>query len=186
MIIFVIVIPFIYIKINKYTFKSMFMAYDLYPLFIVELVHIFFQINIFFENYDYVKYANLIQMLFIITLLIPILYRKLYYPSIFGAVFTVLGTFFNKIVMNCNNGKMPVYPTFSRMIGFCTSSKLDGSVDNVHILMNSNTKMNFLGDYIDIGLCVMSIGDILIHSFVSIIICFTIKNINLTKDVRKD
>lgn len=178
MLLFILIIPLIIAHIKKYNCKSIFRAYDLYPLFIVEILHLIFQINALIGNYSYVKYAELIQYAFNFTLLIPIIYRKLYYPAICGSGFVIIGTILNRLVINNNNGKMPVYPTLSRLTGFYKEGILSQGFDELHILMDSTTYLNFLGDYIDFGFCIMSIGDILIHSFIAIVVYYTIKDMN--------
>ena len=54
-------------------------------------------------------------------------------------------------------------------------SDFTGAIDSMHVLMSDSTKLNFLADYIDLGVCIMSPGDALIHSFASIIIYYTVK-----------
>jgi hypothetical protein len=79
-------------------------------------------------------------------------------------------------VINANGGKMPVYPTISKWIWFYKTGQLDpGAIDDLHILMDSSTKLPFLADYFDFGTCISSPGDLLVHSFASIIIYYTIK-----------
>ncbi|QSX07064.1 DUF5317 family protein [Sedimentibacter sp. zth1] len=181
MLLFILVIPLLIARIKKYDCKNLIKAYDLYPLIMIELVHLFFQINALFGNYSFVRYAVYIQYAFNISLLVPIIYRKLYSPAICGSVFVIIGSILNRAVIACNNGKMPVYPTLSNITGFYKNGILSQGVDNLHILMSSSTSLNFFGDYIDLGFSIMSIGDILIHSFLGIIVFYTIKTLNLNK-----
>jgi hypothetical protein len=114
----------------------------------------------------------------ILTLVFPILKYKITYPAICGAGLTLVGTLLNKIVISANNGKMPVYPTLSKLIKFYRPGQLDGSIDSLHVLLDKSSRLPFLADYIDIGTCIMSPGDLLIHSFASIVIYYTVKSIN--------
>lgn len=182
MLLFIIVIPILLAYFKKYNCKNIFKAIDLYPLFIVELIHCFFQINALFGNYSFVIYAKYIQYAFNIALLVPIIYRKLYYPAIIGSMCVFVGSILNKIVIAANFGKMPVLPTLSKMTGFCEENMLLQGIDGLHILMDSTTSLNFLGDYIDLGFCIMSIGDLFIHSFISIIVFYTIRNLYLSRN----
>ena len=54
----------------------------------------------------------------IITLLFPILRRRIIWPTMIGVGLTMVGTIMNRIVIYANNGKMPVYPTVSKWIGY--------------------------------------------------------------------
>jgi hypothetical protein len=88
---------------------------------------------------------------------------------------TVGGTVMNKLVIAANGGKMPVYPTVSQWIGYYKDGQLDGSIDSLHVLLDGSSKLPFLADYIDLGLCILSPGDVLIHAFASIVIYYTVK-----------
>ena len=70
---------------------------------------------------------------------------------------------------------MPVYPTVSKWIGYYQEGQLDGSIDQLHILLDKSSKLPFLADYIDLGLCILSPGDLLIHAFASVILYYTVK-----------
>ena len=87
----------------------------------------------------------------------------------------MVGTAMNHIVINANGGKMPVYPTVSKWIGYYKEGQLDGTIDELHVLMDDSSKLVILADYFDFGSCVLSPGDMLIHTFASIIIYYTIK-----------
>lgn len=168
----------IFAKIKKYRVSFLFKEIDFYPLFLVEAVYIFFQINALFANYSYIKFAEPIQMAFTISLLLPILRRKLYTQSFIGAGLVVVGTLLNKIVMNANDGHMPVFATLSKLTGYYKEGILCQGVDDIHIALTSSTKLNFLSDYIDTGFSIMSIGDLFIHSFITLILFYAIKSMD--------
>ena len=180
MLLFVIIIPLLAAHFKKYNIRCIIKAFDLYPLFILELVHIFFQLNALLGNYTYVRYAESLQYTFNLSLLIPIIYRGLYFPAIIGSGFVIVGSFCNKLVVAVNGGKMPVFATLSKLTGFYKEGILLQGIDRLHIQMTSDSSLPFLGDYIDLGFCIMSFGDILIHSFIAIIVYYTIKSINIT------
>ena len=178
MILFIIA-GFLLAKIRKYKLIPAFKLPYLYPLFLVELIYIFFQANTIFENYTYIKYASTVQIAFMAVMILPIIRYSLNIPAIIGSGLVIGGTLLNKLVMNVNDGLMPVYPTLSKLTGYYKEGSLEQVNDGVHILGNSAIKLKFLSDYIDIGWTIFSLGDILIHAFITIIIFYTIKAINL-------
>ena len=89
----------------------------------------------------------------------------------------MIGTLLNKFVIIQNGGKMPVYASLSKLTGYYNKSAIQ-AVDSIHIIGNESTKFKFLTDYIDIGSSILSIGDLFIHSFIFIVIYYTIKEIN--------
>ena len=170
-------LAFISAKIKGYKLKPIIKSYSLYPYFVVEIAYWFLQINIFMENYDFVKYSPYIKSAHLYALIIPILVYKLYKPGLFASALVVVGTFLNKFVMMQNGGKMPVFPSISKITGYYSESAIM-TVDNIHIIGNEGTRFKFLTDFIDIGYSILSIGDLLIHSFTFIVIYFTIKELN--------
>ena len=157
-------------KIQKNKISPLFRVADFYPLFVVETGYLILQILTMTGNFELLRYAQVVQMAFIASLLPAIIRRKLQIPAIAGAGCVILGTVLNKIVINANNGKMPVFPTLSRLTGYYTEGILEKGIDNLHIIMTDSAKLPFLADIIDTGFSIMSVGDVLIHSFVTIIL----------------
>ncbi len=173
-----ILIPFILARIKGYRVLELFKVVDIYPLFGVCACHAFFIFNAWCGNHSYVRFANLLQFLLIFTLILPIIRRRITIPALVGAGLTMIGTIMNKIVISANDGMMPVYPTRSRMIGYYKTGQLEGgTIDELHVIMDSSAKLRYLADYIDLGTCILSPGDLLVHSFASIIIFYTIKEV---------
>jgi len=172
-----ILAAFICAKIKGYKIKPIFKAYSLYPYAIFELLYLFLQLSIFMHNYSFVQYTKIINSMYLYTLIIPIMVYKLYKPGICGSVLIMIGTLLNKFVISQNGGKMPVYASFSKITGYYNKSAIE-AVDSIHIIGNESTKFKILTDYIDIGSSILSIGDVLIHSFIFIVIYYTIKEIN--------
>ena len=170
------IIPIVLAGVRKYSPKYAFTSWELYPLYAVELVHIFFQVNAYFGNYQFVQYSSYIQTAMNISLLLPIISKKLYVTALVGSGSVLAGSALNAIVINANDGHMPVYATLSELTGFFHETALGSTVDELHIIMSDATRLNFLGDYIDLGFCIMSPGDILIHFFVSAVIYCTVKS----------
>ena len=72
---------------------------------------------------------------------------------------------------------MPVYPTLSTLTGYYQNTT---DISNtIHTFDSENVKMFLLTDIIDLGYIIYSIGDVLIFSFIPIIIYFSIKTVNL-------
>ena len=180
-----ILIPLIIARIKGYRVLSLFQVCDIYPFLLVCATHAFFILNAWIGNYGFVQYASLLQNLMILTLLIPIIRRRIFTPTMVGAGLTIVGTVMNNIVIKANGGKMPVYPTVSRWIGYYKEGQLDGNIDSLHVLLDSESKLPFLADYIDFGVCILSPGDLLIHAFASIIIYYTVKSV-CRKEVKEE
>lgn len=173
---------FIWSKIKGYKIMPVFKAYSLYPCVIVEFLYLFLQFNIIIHNYSFVKYTPYIKNAYLFVLIIPMLVYKLYKPGLLGSALIIIGTLLNKFVMMQNNGKMPVYASLSKITGYYSESAIQ-YVDKIHVIGTDLTKFKFLTDYIDIGWSILSIGDLLIHSFTFIIIYYTIKEINKRQNI---
>ena len=159
-----ILIPLALALARGYRIAPLFRVADMYPFFLMCAVHGFFVINAWLGNHAFVKFAEPMQYCMTLTLLLPVVRRRIITPTLIGAGGTIVGTVMNKIVIAANGGKMPVYPTLSKWIGYYKEGQLDGT-----------SKLPFLADYIDLGLCILSPGDVLIHAFASIVLYFTVK-----------
>lgn len=165
-------------KIKKYKISYIFKSIDFYPLFAIEAVHVFFQILIFCGNYNYTKYSSYLHKASMLSLLLPIILRKLHIQALVGSGFVFFGTLLNKICIRANGGYMPVYPTLSKLTGYFKEGDLSKGYDNLHIAFSGTTKLDFLSDYIDTGVSIMSVGDLFIYSFVVIIVYYAVKSMN--------
>ena len=173
-------------KIKGYKILPILKAYSLYPYFIVEILYLYLQACIFAGNYHYVQYTAIFKSIYLYTLLIPIFVYRLYKPGICGSILIIIGTFLNKFVISQNGGKMPVFASLSKITGYYKESAI-GVADNIHIIGSETTRYKILTDYIDLGNSILSIGDVLIHSFVFIVIYYVIKEINKgLKDTKED
>ncbi|SHJ08738.1 hypothetical protein SAMN02745691_01313 [Parasporobacterium paucivorans DSM 15970] len=164
-------------KLKGYRLRPLMKAYVLYPYFAIELLYIFLQGSVFMGNYDFIMYSAILNNIFLFALIIPIMFFKLYKQGLLGAGLIIAGTFLNKFVMIQNGGKMPVYPSLSKITGYFDASAIQ-TADSIHILGNESVRFKFLTDYIDVGYSIMSIGDLLIHSFVFITVYYSIKELN--------
>lgn len=164
-------------KIKGYRIAPIAKAYLLYPYFIAEVLYLYLQACIFVGDYTYVQYTAIFKSVYLYTLLIPIFVYKLYKPGICGSILIIIGTLLNKFVISQNGGKMPVFATLSKITGYYKESAF-GVADNLHIIGSETTRYKFLTDYIDLGISILSIGDVLIHSYIVIVIFYVIKEIN--------
>ena len=173
--IFQVLLAVILGKHKKYHVGKALTRVSFYPFYLVEIIYIAMQICVFFKNYDCIRYAPVLKSAILYTLLIPIFVYKLYIPALAGSGLIVVGTVLNKIVISANGGKMPVYPTLSKLTGYFSEEMLKNSP--IHTLGGSATRFKILSDYIDIGYSVLSIGDLLIHFFAFIVFYYTMKSI---------
>lgn len=160
-------------KIKGHSIKPAFRDYSLYPLFVAEAIYLFLQISVFLGSYTFIPYAGTFKTLYLYTLVVPILVHRLYKTGIYGSIMLTVGSLMNKFVMSQNGGKMPVYATLSKYTGYFDENVLN-TVDKVHVLGHEATKFKILTDYIDVGYSILSIGDVLIHGFIFIVVYDTI------------
>lgn len=173
----VILVALLVAKIKGYNLKPFFKSWAMYPIFIYEVIYVFLQSTIFFGDYSFVKYASIIKSGYLYLYLIPIIIYKKYYNAIIGSVLMLIGSNLNNIAIKLNNGKMPVFPTLSYWTGYVKGNSFIKAND-IHVLGNSQTKIKFLTDVIDIGYSILSIGDIFIRCFAFLIIFSIIKELN--------
>lgn len=173
----VILIALLIAKIKGYDLKPFFKSKVMYPIFAYEIIYIFLQATIFFGDYRFVKYANIIKSFYLCLYLIPIIKYKKYYSAIIGSGFIFIGSALNNIAIKANNGNMPIFPTLSYWTGYVKEDSFV-KINDIHILGNSDTRLKFLTDVIDIGYSILSIGDIFIRVFSFLIIISIIKEVN--------
>lgn len=151
---------------------------SLIPVWVIEIIFWILQACIWMQDYRFVGYAGYLQTASVLALLWPILKFKLYPQAIVGAVMVGVGSAMNRIVMWANGGKMPVIPSFSGITLYYREGALEVSQDVRHIMMSESTKLNFLADYIDVGFSVISLGDVLVHLFTTVVIYCVIAKCN--------
>ncbi len=177
------------VKIKGYRIIPILKAYPLYPFILAEVLYLFMQANVLWGNYDYIKYASVFKNVYLLTLIIPMIFYKLYKPGFYGSACIIIGTILNKFVMSQNGGKMPVFASLSKLTGYYDESVFQ-TIDKVHIVGTEATNFKFLADIIDIGYSVLSIGDLFIHSLAYIVIYYVIREIikrqNLPKTVERN
>lgn len=172
-----IVIAMLIAKIKGYKLKQLFETWEIYPILVIVILYTILNIGVFFENYDFVKYSSLLESIYICSFLGLIFKHKLYFSAIVGSGAIFVGTLLNKIAIAVNDGKMPVFPTFSYITGYVKPNAFK-VVDDLHVLGNEACKLIILTDIVDLGYSILSIGDVLIRIFTFIIILNSIKCIN--------
>jgi hypothetical protein len=172
-----ITLTLIFAAIRGYKLRSVLREKALYPFFILEFVLIVFQITTFFGSYVFVPYAAMLKTFFMVSLLLPFFKYRLYKPGIIGASFAFIGTLLNKLAINLNGGKMPVFPSLSYLTGYTRDDMFLSSGDTLHILGNEATKVKILTDIFDFGYSILSIGDFMIRAFVAIILYATVASV---------
>ncbi len=169
-----LILTAIFAKIRGYKLKPLLTAYELYPIYAFELFSIFLQANIFLGNYSYVKWAGFLKPFYLALYLIPIIKYQLYKQAVVGSVLIFIGTAMNKIVIAANGGRMPIYPTLTRLTGYYDPVLFEANT-TIHMLGGAGTKLAFLADWIDVGYSILSIGDLFIRAFTAIVLFYTIK-----------
>ena len=176
-----ILISLIFCKIKKLKIKPLFKSWTIYPIIIMELIYMFIQINVFMDNYFFIKYVNILKICYLCSYLPMIFIYNQYISAIIGSVFVFIGGILNDIAIKVNNGYMPVFPSLSYITGYANIEAFD-KVNDIHILGDASTKLKILTDIFDIGYSVLSLGDIFIRGFVFIIIYNVVKSLNQTND----
>lgn len=164
-------------KINHYSIKPLLRCLWIYPIVLLEVIHIGFQITVFNGDYFYTQFAPQLKALSLYALILPMLRYHLYTPGFIGSLCIFIGTALNKLVILANGGKMPVFPTLSYATGLVRPDSFE-QTHTLHILGTSHTNLKILTDYIDLGYAILSIGDVFIHAFTLIIFYYTIKALN--------
>jgi len=180
-----ILLALFFAKIKGYKIKPLFKTWAIYPVLAFLLMYIILEVMIFNGNYRFIKYSSTFHYLYLLTFIILIIKYKLNVSAIIGSIFILIGSTLNNIAIGANNGKMPVFPTLSYLTGYAKPDSFM-KVKDIHILGSGVTKLRFLTDIIDVGYCVMSIGDICIRVFAFIIIFNTIKVINKTNIIKDE
>lgn len=99
-------------------------------------------------------------------------------PATISMICLALGSQLNKVVLKANNGYMPSFPDVGYSTGFV---KPDFVEDGIHILGNAYSHLIPLCNVFDIGIGILSPGDILVRFYVFIILYYAIKNSNKNK-----
>lgn len=172
-----ILVALIVCKLKGYKIKPLFKSWTVYPVIFIEIITIIMQVNLFMGNYTFIKYGEILKILYICSYLPMVFKYSQYISAIIGSVSVMIGGLLNDIAIKTNGGMMPVFPNLSYITGYVKPDSFD-RVNDIHVLGNADTSFKFLTDIFDLGYSILSIGDIFIRFYVFIIIFNVIKNIN--------
>ena len=150
----------------------------------MEVINITLQANVFMNNYEFIKYAGILKMVYLCSYLPLVFKYKEYISAIVGSIAIIFGGLLNDIVIKANNGFMPVFPSLSYLTGYASVESFS-KVNDIHILGGANTNLKFLTDIFDLGYSILSVGDIFIRMYVFLIIYNAVKSINILKSYKK-
>ena len=171
-----VLLTLLFARLRGYRLKPLLKAWWLYPVFAAELIGIFLQLQIFCGNYAFVEWYGYIKTGYMLLYVLPVVAYKVYKPALAGSGFILAGTLLNKAVMAANGGKMPVYPTLSRVTGYFNEAMF-GEHSTIHVMGTADTRLKLLSDFIDTGYSVISIGDLLIRVFVVLVLFYTLRTL---------
>lgn len=171
-----------------YKLKPIFSSWQIYIPILFMLFYIFLEITIWIRWFYFVPYQQIIKTSILLGYVPLCLKYRLYEsdrtksswgiltsPMLFATLCLWLGSTFNKLAMNANNGYMPFFPSNSYATGYYTDAMTN---DGIHVLGNAQSALIPLTDTIDLGWSIMSIGDVLVRIYVFTIIYYSIKNTN--------
>jgi hypothetical protein len=138
------------------------------------VIYVAFQVMIFNNYYDLVKYSYIIKIGTIICYFIMAFKHNLHKHVIITCGLLLLGSWFNTIVIDANNGLMPIFPDLTYATGYTDLSEI-GIGGDIHVLGGADTKMIPLADIFDFGYMICSIGDLIIRLGMGLLLYFSIK-----------
>ena len=167
-------------KIRKYKLAPLFKEWTTYLVLTLVLIFLIMNFSISQGNIVLIKFATAYKIVLVVVFGILIIKYNLYKAGFLSAALIVLGGILNNIVIKANGGRMPVFPSLSLITGYMAPETFKNleNIDNLHTQGSSASKLAFLGDWIDVGYTIMSIGDLFIMSFVFVIIYSSIKHLN--------
>ena len=179
--VFTLLIAVCFAKYRGCEIKPAFTNVVLYPPIVCEIIYLVLQVFVMRGDYWVIEFADVFKKLYLLSFLFPIIMLKLYKPGLVGAGFILAGTALNNLVMYANNGKMPVFPSLTYLTGYVKSDTFQ-KINDIHILGNADTQMIILSDIFDVGWSILSIGDVLIHTFAGIVVYSAIVELNKRKN----
>lgn len=172
-----ILVTLIICKIKGYKIIPLFKSWAIYPVIVMQIISVIIYITLFRGNYEFLKYMNIIKILYVCSYFPMVFKYSQYKNAIIGSISMIIGGFLNDIAIKANGGMMPVFPKLSYVTGYVKRDSFIKAHD-IHMLGGVNTNLKFLTDIFDVGYTVLSIGDVFIRIYVFIIIFGVIKSIN--------
>lgn len=193
----------IFIWIKGYKWRDIFKLFkhwSVYPIVLTCCLHIYLIYLVIHNEYWFLEYSKHIKITSFLFYFILIWKYKLIDTSIFkkinegetklliwltspmtiGSLFILIGTILNKTAMYFNGNKMPVFISNSWATGYAKNDIFIKALKygDFHIIGNEFTKVIPLCDTWDFGWCSMSIGDMIVRTFVVLIIYYSVKACN--------
>jgi len=175
-----VLLAFIIARIRKNKLLPIFKHWSIYPVIFMALIYIYLESMIWQGDYSLIKYANVFKTAYLSSLLILAIHYDRMNVFLYSTPLIWIGTSLNVIAMRANGGKMPVFVSNSWATGYAKPDMFEKTlaVGDFHIIGNMYSNLIPICDTWDFGWCVMSIGDIIVRSFVFLVIYYCIKESN--------
>jgi hypothetical protein len=161
-------------KLKSYNIREALKDWSILLVLFTALIYVCLQVLSFNDIYDLVKYSYIIKIGTFVCYFIMAYKHKLYKQIIVAGILVILGSWLNTIVMNANNGLMPIFPDLTYATGY-TDLNVIGVGGDIHVLGNINTKLIPLADIFDFGYMICSIGDLIIRFGMGLLLYNSIK-----------
>lgn len=165
-------------KLKRFSLSLLFRTWTFYPILLTQVVSLVCQASIFAGATSFGPWIPYVEPATILSFVFALFAFDLYRPALWGAGGIAAGTVLNRLVIAQNGGHMPVYPTLSYLTGYARPEQF-GVMDTLHVLGNEGVKLPFLTDWVDLGYCILSVGDVLIHLYTCVMLYALIKALNL-------
>lgn len=161
-------------KLKSYNIKEALKDWSILLVLFTALVYVFLQVQIFSNNYELVKYSYIIKIGTFICYFIMAFKHKLYKQIIIAGGLVIFGSWLNTVVMQANNGLMPIFPSLTYATGY-TDISIIGIGGGFHVLGDHTTKLIPLADIFDFGYMICSIGDLMVRFGMGLLLYKSIK-----------
>lgn len=191
-----ITFAFIFAWFKGYNIKNILKHWSIYPIILTCIFNIYLVYSVIHSNYqilEYSIYIKTVSLLFYFVLIwkydlmnISIfktinknkIFISLTSPVVIGGLLIFIGSKLNQIAMSYNENKMPVFFSNSWATGYAQSNMFIElqKYGDFHVFGDQYTKLIPLTNIFDVGFMSFSVGDILIKTFVFLIIYYSFKN----------
>lgn len=177
-----IVIALLVVKYQRLKLKPFIQSWNMYALCGLLLLYIGLTISTFLGFHELIQYRNWFQCIVVSVFAFMAGFNNLSWKRIITSLGLLLsGGFLNRIAINLNNGKMPVFPSLSISTGYISHDMLLDMTkfSPVHTIGNYfTTKAIPLCDIFDLGFTVFSVGDPLFYIGLAVILVGVVKKLN--------
>ena len=183
-----ILAAFLYARYKmKYNILLVFKHWSIYLPMLFLLIYIYFEINIWLENYWFSEYQQWFKTATLLSYIPLCIKYKLYdndniliSPMMKATYCLFFGSMLNRIAIWANNGYMMSFPSNTYWTGYVKPEMIS---DGLHVIGDAYTSAIPICNIWDLGYTILSPGDIFCRFYVFIILYYSIKNakIILTK-----